>query len=1291
MDSRLSGVYSEEGESSTLGTTNSDGRPSLEEDSPGAPPLNGRHSQITSSEVRTADGDLYVRKPRARKGGGFLLQNMFHSSLRENRDRSSRHSLDLKGKKKLEVGRSGSGKAQKPYNLDGQPLHRSSPPTKTGTLQIDGSSSRGEMEDYSPKASNDNVAVASENPQTAEDRSSHQEEDAAPAPLHPTAAIDPTQIVNMALNLSENRRRQVSGSHLLMNPKSGGRRVVSAGSTAGIPTLQGRSQQGAGGSLKQYLQQQRRVSRNMSPGNGRRSTSARLMPNVFGYGSYLDAPGLSDASYGYQYHFSTATLARADKARRYIELAVEFRRLLQFLPPLKPDSNAPGNFTFSAASVPGSTNVELSKVPSKIPSQFELGRRYNPLQLVRNRKLRARSRNPLNPGMHAWEDPEEVRGWIDAVDQASRRPQYRGGEKVSLPEFPLGSEPNLPPSDHLSHQRSESQSKPKRPRQDWYVPPQELLADAYWLEQADHKYHIENALGNHLFAAAPETEPSKARSSYESRHSRNDSIAHSASSLRGESREHEPQNVDQRGRKRTQNHQLQDDGSGRLRSILQKARARSTSSSSDLSVSDDGSGKVISRITTALSLDYDNVGPLQRHMDKLLADGSLDANESPPMVASPGTPDKWGRRGSGPPAAHATDGETVPSPEDVTSQTGIIDFVEQPPSPSVDHHSQKASSIASPQQPISSPESTDFANLNGQAIRHIAPSIAVGVSPPSSRHQSPARKSRKGMLPFVWSDGKKDNRKAGAKVHATGDTDDHSSRVLNDEIQPRSSIEPASPVKVKHLFSHRPNDSVSSLASRPGFQEKDMREGKEHESAVRRFLKGGRIGDIVRHEGAKVGDFINVRKKDSPRRETFEGDSDRSTHCPGDSDSEEDINPKPVKGKAQPVRLTADASRKLRETRINDRPSRYHLDLPTFRSTSDRQDSSRPGTPGEDHISSQLHVLQGNRSPRFDRLAPPGLDLSRVTSHASTAPVLSRSATLTGTLTAESIPDGDSRWGSYGFPHLRHIHSRSRDRRRIKATLDIPGQATGRSGTGLPHTALTDLRADRSSSRQRLADRRHWSISDQQRSRSPRAAFTAVSKTDVARVRALLLCSGIKAAALARRAHTPPMNGPSKFLVNAARTANMEPRLVNRDQEHILASQLLSTSLEKDTASLRALARHFRDATISTLRQNIEDLRGVVESCVDRSRGLSDDAAAFGGEISGQGTIDARRVMDSLNKLKRTQRRRLRWLRRVGFGLLEWSVLLIMWWVWLIVVVVKTMWNILGGVGSVVKWLLWLK
>jgi hypothetical protein len=1238
------------------------------------------HTRMSSSRPTSADMSLEqeqgLKVQKTRKAGGFLLPSAFRSST-EPRPRTA----DAKGKRKADVHRSTTAKKSSPFNagrLNGS--MRSSPLAQVvvsprpqhanGNFSHDSS----EVESVATsdaRYSYDGLSADASRESSAEYGQSVPQMSAAPG------GIDPAQIVNMALNLSESRRRNFSAGHILPPPTSAGRRVASATIPPPSSSLQGSYQAyGAGGSLRQHLQQQRRMSRNQSPGAGLKVPHSRHVSSA----SY--APPLLDSSSGAPYHFSDATFARAEKAKQYIETSVEFRRLLHFLPPLKPDSTAPGNSFLSTSSVPGTTNVQHSRVQtSKMNEKYLLGRQYNPLQLIRNRKLRARTRSSLNPDVEHWNDSGSVRDWVDVVEEVSQDKTYRGSDNVRLPPFPLDG--SLPFRNNDSTDPSENKAndgaiaKGKRPRMDWYTSPFEHLADAYWLEQGQNKSMIENKLHNRIFPAMTSTESLRARASFESRRSKTASLAPSYGSPEKDYSDAESHKDGERGRKLLLLGHNRDESRGRLKAVWQKARRKSRSSSVGLSSSDDDmslTGK--GRKAGFASEDADNVGigALERHMNNII---SAESTQSPELT-SPGTPNKWGHGLNEPMPRAAAHPETEPPKH--SHLTEVTDWSEQHDPPVKNLPSKPGEIVSSRREPRSSlDDDLNSTNPNSPSTTNFSPNVVLAHSPPRSRTTSPSRKPKISMLPFIRTEGH--GRKNEGNPPILDDSDNFSSRHTSAEApyKPRSSLEVAvSPNRVKNLFTHKTNDSLNNLSPRPSSRGKDTKEGKEPESAVRRFFKGGRLGEIVRTEGAKVGS--SFRKKDSPQEETLGQFSDTASEILEETDVE-DGDSTPLRSRPLTLHRTSSATVGHRSLRRPDQP-RFHIsNLPSFR-PANAKSASQPTTPsGQDHIAKQQQILKNNRSPRFDRLAPPNLDLSRVSTSADDSPHTTGVDTFSTPNTSR-----DDRRGSYGFPPLYRHSSRLGISSRLAAILDKSG-GVGRGG--LPPSALTNLE-EHNRSRPSLSDKRHWSISDKPRSRSPHpTASSAANAVEVARIRALLLCSGIKAAEIYRRAHRSRIP-PPLFLRQAAETSGAELRIVPRKEEHVLAARMLTTSLENETLALVNDSEHFNASTITNLHITLNEMKDVVTACVERARNSGDEAVGFGAEVTGQRTFEVRRVVDALEKLARARRRRLRWVRRVGFGMVEWGVVAFMWWIWLIVVILRGVWKVVRGFVIVVKWIFWL-
>ncbi|OJD33655.1 uncharacterized protein BKCO1_2800077 [Diplodia corticola] len=1103
----------------------------------------------------------------------------------------------------------------------------------------------------------------------------------------PNASIDPAQIINMALNLSESRRRNLGHGQLTAPSLPRSRRGTASGMGPNIPMQGSFYDYGIGGSLKQHLQQQRRVSRNMSPTSGRLSTPASR------HVSMSSPNALMENSLGpsHNYTFTAATLSRAEKAKTYVELGAEYRRLLQNLPPLKPDSEA--GYAYSAFSSPGSPTVELKKTLSRTGPD-PLGRRYNPLQFIRNRKLRGRERRQLQPDVVDFEDIDRVRLWIDTVEQSASRQSYRQEDKVLLPPFipnPMFQSSPEQPQEGVKRP-SVLLGKQKRPRMDWFTLPTEFLADAVWLEKDNHKSLIEDRNGNRIFPSPRSASVLNPRLSRDqTRPSMDKRRVSTAGSMAGGGTFSEPRSnysseaESHRGRKKRHFlHSHREDSPERGKRLGWISRGRS-SSSSGLSSSDDDMSARRKKHDRRLSTQDENIGPLERHMKTLLEDDARAESGLSPIISSPEK--HWGASQAKAPALHRVASETE---SDVDRRAGA-------------KRATKRLTLMSSNPPESRPsmDGLDSSVPNTP----LSKTFSFGASSPPSRIASPDRsKSKRSKLPFFRSDG---NAKAPKVDTLDFALDSFSHRPTSGEPtergrlsisidQPRRSNSLPRPMLLK---SHKTTDSLSSLASiQEGKVSRGRKEGKDKEpsSAVTRFFK-----DVGR-EGSKARKFIF--KKDKPPEEADEDSSSDDSDMSSTSDTEEEMSKSVLRRRPKPASRTGTDAGLSDASDISERPQGYSL--PTFKSAAS-QDQKRD---------SSAEPRRGRTRPsRFDRLAPPRLDTN--VSRSSSPGVIQVQAVGNGTRARSEGP-------------VSHSRSSSAVRRRMTKLLELPGGA-GRAG--LPPSDLSRAPVDRKYSDRspaRPSPQRHWSITDENLSRRasasarhPCAAATIIAnkRTDIARIQALLLCSGIKAAELARRAHSVP-DTPPPFLLRAAETAiehadaadaaaaadaatNPPPsnkqdllkhtRLipsVARKEQHVLAARILASDLEAGSAALAAATERFRAQRIRKLHARCEALRiELGDRLTPRCHACADDADAFTREVTSGAALAVKAVADRVDAMGRARRRRMRWVRRVGWMLLEWCVLGVMWWVWLVVVVVRTGLAAVRGVGRGVRWFLWLE
>lgn len=219
------------------------------------------------------------------------------------------------------------------------------------------------------------------------------------------------------------------------------------------------------------------------------------------------------------------------------------------------------------------------------------------------------------------------------------------------------------------------------------------------------------------------------------------------------------------------------------------------------------------------------------------------------------------------------------------------------------------------------------------------------------------------------------------------------------------------------------------------------------------------------------------------------------------------------------------------------------------------------------------------------------------------------------------------------------------------------------------------------------SDTRAWSISGRSLQNSDDSGVPG--KAEVERTRTLLLSSGIKAREITRRAHSIRDPPPQWLQRSIGPTASI-PR-VTRIGEFDLAAQHLLRRFEMTQYSFQQSMHHFTTSTSSPLRSQLKDLETLVhQNLTPRVRATADDAEDMCAQLNSTSTLAVKSLSDALDRGIRKRRRRLRWIRRTGFVVLEWALVGMLWWVWLIVMAFKLFRGVFRGVISGARWILWL-
>lgn len=913
----------------------------------------------------------------------------------------------------------------------------------------------------------------------------------------------------------------------------------------------------------------------------------------------------------YQYHFSASTLARAQRAKQSLELMAQYRRLLELLPPLSPRYNRP------VASTPPGSPLSATKVFSwTAANRNALGRKYNPLQYIRNRKVRARERRVIDGEHQGFGDVDEVRLWVDKIYQDNALSTSRNGEH-SMPPFP-GSGTAL----------TQSTPRSRRARVDWFIEPCDIIADAYWLELEDNRELIEDRHWRKIFPANHDLSRPMSRQLDDpddlgtfqplvpmQPSSSNEALA---SHVKGDSHTHS-------GTMRRAKDDVKDISQWPSHDANDYANP-SKHSASELSESDHekNKGTVKQRPARSGTSAAQNAA-LQEQMLEMIAkdDENREASEiptseighlvPPSMITPERNPSSkphsrfQSRRGS---LAEHSDSDHKTAMEKLRTAS--------PPRFRFGHH--KESTPPSNADPDSSlPTSPEMRAYKS----HTDPPPELDIAPwsrPTSPTRNPISKI-KNILHDKSSDAHLDSSPSGPENEAS----------FQDSTQ--------SPESVTQDSSH---GDVKRSSTTPESSKGHHRNGSlrhRHDDPV--GLRGIFKGHTIRGSVSKLGDIL--RKKDGAG-ETGPEDSD-------DSDSDH--------GRGRSRKSTSESRPTVKQPeRDQKKPEKHFLDtMPEFRHAPDALARS-----GSQDNSEEPTTDSAIRKKSSELLSPPPMGIR--SSSSSVSPQRKGSGLLESDFSeAESVQ-------SRMLEGIRDANSR------LNSVISISDYDTSRRKS------------------------RQWSIAGD---RHLRPDLTRLSRRDVARLRTLVLSSGIKAMEIDRRAnqkHKPfaptvakdisgiPWSDMQKLCANEAKQVD---RHVPFYELYSIAAQSLSLSIQMSGQRWQASMDRFRNATSPELHRRIGGVRSRLgDDLSEIARKATDDADATSKNIALDQPLKIKHVVDIIEKMLRKRRRRLRWVRRAMWLSVEWLVVGFMWYVWFVVTILRVFVGVGTGIWRGVKWMLWL-
>ena len=451
--------------------------------------------------------------------------------------------------------------------------------------------------------------------------------------------------------------------------------------------------------------------------------------------------------------------------------------------------------------------------------------------------------------------------------------------------------------------------------------------------------------------------------------------------------------------------------------------------------------------------------------------------------------------------------------------------------------------------------------------------------------------------------------------------------------------------------------------------------------APKRSTKGNQASDPVRNEKTLASAI--VFKRQPPRRESSPS---KAPDVQGIESGQPGANPmkpeRPVRYEEQPRRgrneeesRSPPQDKSMSHSKSPD-GSHYHIrNLPSFISSTRNPDRNERSIESlsNDHISQQQAARRLQRkNSRFESLAPPALDTGEITNSSDVSPTNSSPILSRETTEEALVGKSDSR----DTQQTRQERSVHRDDRSGLSRLVEPAPAAS-------------SQQDRSKqTKPRRTSEVHGLLKQDRVKTEDR-----VSLREIAQIRSLLMCPGVKAKSIVSLANTPRKT-TSTMLQTAASISGRNlssDASVTRRQEHLVAAQTLSKHLTNSTSSFRSLATRFQDETCRNANMRIDDLQNRARwGLMARAQDQGNQADAFVAQLTTAHTLKIKQVNDSVDEMMKKRWKRLRMIRRVGFAMLEWVVVGLMWFIWLFVILFKLVKGILVGSVRGVRWLLWI-
>jgi len=205
-----------------------------------------------------------------------------------------------------------------------------------------------------------------------------------------------------------------------------------------------------------------------------------------------------------------------------------------------------------------------------------------------------------------------------------------------------------------------------------------------------------------------------------------------------------------------------------------------------------------------------------------------------------------------------------------------------------------------------------------------------------------------------------------------------------------------------------------------------------------------------------------------------------------------------------------------------------------------------------------------------------------------------------------------------------------------------------------------------------------------------------VTWRDIERAQVLLYTSTVKAREIGRRADNSDEELP-QYIVDSLTPENKalheaSPLRVRKRERHIVAAQNIMKVLDGHSSTFNHKLHHFSHSLVPALHTQLQTLEDQVDnSMTPQVRATADSAGELSMKLSTTSTLAVKELNDAIEvALRRKRRGPFRFLRKMWFAGIEWTVVSLLWGIWAIVSLIRSFLTMFRGVITGVRWLLWI-